>query len=132
MTQETITLIVAVVAVIVAVYAIYKASQAGVEITPGFLQEAVLSAVPIGQDFATVAQIAVNEAEQLKRTGKIASNDEAFDHALTIAKNYLPSLTPLESAKLIAAINAAVLVASALTAQINQAKAAVESKGTLK
>lgn len=125
MSTETITLIIAVVAGIVAVYAVYKASQAGTTITPSFLEGVVEASIPVGEDFATVATIAVNATEQLKREGKISTNDQAFNHALDIAKKYLPSLTPIENEKLIAAINAAVLVASALTSQIGQAKTAM-------
>lgn len=119
MSADTITLIVAVVALAAAGFAIYKLGRVPTvaELTP-----IVEQAIPIGQDFAEVAQIVVNEAEQLKRTGRIESNDAAFNYALNKAKAYFPALTPLDNEKLISAINGAVLVASALTAQINEAK----------
>lgn len=125
MSQETITVIVAVVAIAVALYAVYAAYQKTGTVTLGGVVDAVEEAVPVGQDFAKVAEIAVNAAEQLKRTGQLTDNKAAFDYALTIAQKYLPALDALDSEKLIAAINAAVLVASALTAQIEHAKSEV-------
>lgn len=126
MNTETTTLIVAVVALIVAGYAVYKMGRLPTvaELTP-----LVEKAVPVGQDFAAVAQIVVNEAEQLKRTGKLDSNDAAFAYALKKAKEYFPVLEPLEQDKLISAINASVLVASALTAQIESAKKNLPTTG---
>lgn len=117
--SETVTLIVAVVAIAMAGYSIWKLGH-----VPDFseLTAVVEDAVPVGQDFASVAQIVVNEAEQLKRTGAIPSNDAAFTYAFNKAKEYFPQLTSIDKDKLITAINSAVLVASALTAQIEQNK----------
>ena len=122
MDANWIILIVAAVALVTAGYAVYKLGRIP---TVTELVSSVEGGIPVGQDFAQVAEIAVNAAEQLKRQGKIATNDEAFNHALNIAKKYLPALTPIENEKMIAAINAAVLVASALTAQIEAAKTSI-------
>lgn len=103
--------------------AIYNLAQGKKPVSLEGVVTAVEEAIPIGQDFAKVAEIAVNAVEQLKREGKIATNDQAFNMAIDIAEKYLPGLDAIGNEKLIMAINAAVLVASSLTAQIEHAKA---------
>ena len=85
-------------------------------------------AVPLGQQIEKAAEIGVKAAEQLKREGKLPSNDAALHFAIDTAKKFLPVLEPIDDERLIAAINASVLAASALTAQIEQAKAQINSK----
>lgn len=97
-------------------YDLFRRSQAGetVLVTPPSLLEAVERYRPIAVELMEVAQVAVNATEQLKREGKIQSNDVAFNHAIDLVKKWIPDEWEVDNEDVIAAINSAVLVASAL------------------
>src|SRR5688572_28545 len=106
-----------VVTLLVAGYALYQSHQRGETIVPTTLVEAVKEAVPVTQQLQEIVQIAVNAVEQLRREGKITDNDAAFNRALDLAKKWIPDEWEVDNTDIIAAINAAVLVASALSNQ---------------
>lgn len=114
---DVIQTILIVLTVLLAGWAVYKAYQRGEEITPTTLVEATTTARPVAAELMEVVQIAVNSVEQLKREGKIRSNDVAFNHALDLAKKWIPDEWEVDNEDLINAINAAVLVASTLSEQ---------------
>lgn len=98
-------------------YAVYKANQGGKPITMTASLEAIKDATPIAVQAKEIVQIAVNAAEQLKREGSLKSNDEAFNHALDLTKQWIPPEWQLSNEDVINFINAAVLVSSALARQ---------------
>lgn len=104
---------------VVAGVALYKASQRGEikSFTPSTLVEAVQEARPIAIELKEIAQVAVSSVEQLRREGKIQDNDAAFNRALDLTKKWIPDEWEISNEDIVAAINAAVLVASALSRQ---------------
>lgn len=117
-TQVILILITAV----VALYAVYAAHQKGEVLTPGVVVNEVKAAQPVAVELMEVAQIAVNAVEELRRQGKIQSNDEAFNYALNYMKKWIPDEWEVDNEDIIATINAAVLVASAIREQIDSGK----------
>lgn len=113
---QTYLIIITVVVAIVAIVRSYMVTHT-VDLTPSTLVETIKEAQPVAKELMEVAQIAVNATEQLKREGKIASNDQAFNHALDLVKKWIPDQWEVDNEDIIAAINSAVLVASALSKQ---------------
>lgn len=87
------------------------------DLTPGVLADKVREEIPVAKQLMEVAQIAVNATEQLRRERQIQTNDEAFNHALDLVKKWVPDEWEISNADIVEAINAAVLVASALRTQ---------------
>jgi len=114
---DYLQIFVAVVALVVAGYAIYIATQQGKPVTLAGVVEEIKEAVPVALQAKEVVQIAVDTVEQLKRTGEIKTNDEAFNHALNLAKAWLPPDWRVSNEDIISFINAAVLTSSALARQ---------------
>ncbi len=115
--NDYLLIFVVVVTLAVAGYAVYVASQRGETLTPLVVAEAIKGAQPIALQAKEIVQIAVNATEQLKREGKIQSNDEAFNHALDLAKQWIPKEWQVSNQDIISFINSAVLVSSALARQ---------------
>lgn len=105
------------VGIVVAGYAVYVAHRNGQVVTLTGVVDAVKSAEPVALQAKEIVQIAVNSAEQLKREGSIKTNNEAFNHALDLAKQWIPPEWQVSNEDIINFINAAVLVSSALARQ---------------
>lgn len=115
--NDYVQILVVVVTLAVAGYAIYAASKRGEVVTVGGTLEAIKEAVPIALQASEIVQIAVNTVEQLKREGTIKTNDEAFNRALNLAKEWIPDEWEVPNEDIISFINAAVLTSSALARQ---------------
>lgn len=113
----------------VAGYALYQSHQSGEAITPTALVEHVKEAIPIAQQVQEIAQIAVNSVEQLRRERKITNNDVAFNRALDLTKKWLPKEWQVDNEDIIASINSAILVASALSKQAGRSSENVSTEG---
>lgn len=116
MEQETIQTILIVLTLLVAGYALFRKRET-IDIstlTPSAVLEEINSARPIAIELMEIAQVAVNSVEQLRREGKIQSNDVAFNTALDLIKKWVPDQWELDNEDIVNSINAAVLVASAL------------------
>lgn len=116
MEQETIQTILIVLTLLVAGYALFRKRET-IDIstlTPSAVLEEINSARPIAVELMEIAQVAVNSVEQLRREGKIQSNDVAFNTALDLIKKWVPDQWELDNEDIVNSINAAVLVASAL------------------
>lgn len=115
--NDYLQIFVVVVTLVVAGYAIYRATQNGTPITLSAAVEEIKEAVPVAIQAKEIVQIAVNSVEQLKREGSIKTNDEAFNHALNLAKQWIPDEWEVSNEDIINFINSAVLVSSALARQ---------------
>jgi len=127
LSQETLSVILILVVVAVGGYSLYLQYRQGKAITLPSVVATLEGAVPLSEELLKVATIAVQSAEQLKREGKIDSNDVAFNYALDFVKDWFPNAHDVSNEKIIAAINSAVLVASYLSNQIEASKSEVES-----
>lgn len=114
--SDTWQIFVVLVSLLLAGYAVYRSYQSGHAITLSNVAETLHEVQPTVADVKEVVQIAVDSAEQLKREGKI-TNEQAFNHALDLAKKWIPKEWQVDNEDIINAINAAVLVASALSKQ---------------
>lgn len=116
MTPETLNILLIVIVVVLAGFALFARQQRDPEatITPSVVLEEIKMARPLAVELAEIVQIAVNSVEQLRREGKIQSNDVAFNRALDIAKKWIPDEWEVDNEDLINTINSAVLVASSL------------------
>lgn len=117
MTPDQLNVILILITMGVAAFALYKAYSRGEGVTLSSAIEEIKEARPVALELMEIAQIAVNATEQLKREGKIEENDVAFSHALDLVKKWLPNSFRVDNEDIIAAINAAVLVASGLSKQ---------------
>lgn len=115
--NDYLQIFVVVVALAMAGYAIYTTTQKGQAVTLTGAVEAVKEAMPVALQAKEIVQIAVNATEQLKREGQIKTNDEAFNHALNLAKQWIPDEYEVSNEDIINFINSAVLVSSALARQ---------------
>lgn len=117
MTAEQLQLILILVTMGVAAFALYQSYRAGAKVTPSVVLEKLKEARPVAAQLMEIAQAAVNAVEQLRREGKISDNDIAFNHALDLVKKWVPDEWEIDNEDIISAINAAILVASALSRQ---------------
>lgn len=115
MDANTMTIVVSIIAVLIAAFAVWRSGR---PVTLQGVTTELAAAQPLAQELANVATIAVQSAEQLKRTGEIKSNDAAFNYALDFVKKWIPASSGIDNKDIIAAINSAVLVASYLADQI--------------
>ena len=115
--NDYLQIFVTVVTLAVAGYAIYAATQGGQTVTLTGAVESIKEAVPIALQAKEIVQIAVDTVEELKRNGKITDNDVAFNHALDLAKQWLPPEWQVSNKDITNFINAAVLTSSALARQ---------------
>lgn len=92
MTPEVIATIISVVALVIAAYAIYQARKAGTPITGALLTATLEQSQATATEIATIVKAGVFAAEQLKSTGKLDSNNAAFQYALKFAQKMLPDL----------------------------------------
>lgn len=122
MDAQTLNVILIVLTVIVAAYALYQRHKAGEAIEAGGVVTELKAAQPLAQELMTVATIAVQAAEQLKNTGKLPDNNAAFEYAVSFIKKWIPAAEGIDNEDIKAAIESAVLVASALTEQIKNLK----------
>lgn len=102
---------------VVAGYALYKSHQNDTQITPMLLAETVQEAIPVAKQLQEIAQLAVNSVEQLRRERKITDNNIAFRTAIERTKKWLPAEWQVDNEDIVAAVNGAILVASALSRQ---------------
>lgn len=121
MSSETWNVILIILVVLVAVYAGYQQYRRGEAFTVEGVAHTLEASIPFASELIEVSQIAVNEAELMKKNKQI-TNEEAFNHALNVIKGWSPQLAGIENSKIISAINSAVLVASALSHQIGADK----------
>lgn len=119
MTSETLNVILIILVVLVGAFGVYQKVKRGETVTAGTVVNTIKAAQPLAQELINVATIAVNSAEQLKNTGKIGSNDEAFDYALNFVKKWIPAASGIDNADIKAAIEGAVLVANFMSEQIS-------------
>lgn len=117
MEASQVQMLMILVTLVVAAFALYRSFQRGETVTLTQGIETIKSSIPIAQQVMEVAQIAVNSVEQLRREGKITDNDVAFNRALDLTKGWIPQEWQVENKDIIASINAAILVASALSRQ---------------
>jgi hypothetical protein len=117
MSVDTVQALMIIATVLVAGYSLYIAYRNGQSVTLSGVVESVREAQPIVVQLREIAQVAVDATEQLKRTGEIKTNDEAFNHALNLIKQWVPDEWEVGNQDIISAINASVLVASALAKQ---------------
>lgn len=103
----------------------YMAYRSTRKVTVEGVLETVKESVPIAQELATVAKIAVESAEQMKRDGTLRTNDAALNYAIDYVQKWFPATETITNEQIIGAINAAVLTASAISAQITAAKQSV-------
>lgn len=118
MSAETLNVVMIILVVVVGAFGVYQMYKRGETITAGTVVNTIKAAQPLAQELISVATIAVNSAEQLKNTGKIGSNDEAFNYALNFVKKWIPATAGVDNADIKAAIEAAVLVANFMSDQI--------------
>jgi hypothetical protein len=116
-TTDQLLVATVVISLVVAGFSLWKSYQANNVVTLTGVVDEIKSAEPIAKQILEVVQIGVNAAEQLKREGKLATNDDALNYALDYAKQWLPKEWNLSNHDIIEAINAAVLVSSALACQ---------------
>lgn len=117
MTQDQFQTILILATLAVAVFALIKRSHALEPITLNAAVEEIKEAVPVVMEVKEIAQLAVNSVEQARREGLITDNNVAFREAYSRAKKWIPDEWEVADEDLVAAINAAVLVASALSKQ---------------
>lgn len=117
MTTDQVQLFLIIATILVAGFALYRSYAMGNLITLSGAVDTIKGSVPVAQELQEIVQIAVNSVEQLKREGKIDSNDVAFNHALDLVKKWVPKEWHVDNEDIFAAINAAVLVSSALARQ---------------
>lgn len=122
MSPETLNVVLVVIVVFLAGYALYVRHKKGELTDASTLVATIENQIPFATELTEVAQIVVNEIEQSAREGHFISNDEKFNRALDLVKKWRPEFAKIDNAKVIAAIKSAVLVASALTHQIDAAK----------
>jgi hypothetical protein len=115
MSSETTAIVVSVIAIVIAAVTFFRRGE---PVTIQGVTDSLEDAIPLASQLAQVAEIAVQSAEQLKRTGQIQSNDEAFNYALSFVKKWIPATEGIDNEDIIAAINSAVLVASYMADQI--------------
>jgi hypothetical protein len=111
MDTQTILIIIVVIVAAISLWIALK-NKSG-ELTPVVVANTVRESVPVAKELMEIVQIGVNSAEQLKREGKILTNDVAFNHVLDYIKRWVPDEWEVSNEDIITAINAAVLVASA-------------------
>lgn len=92
MSPTLIATIVSIVAIVIALYAVIRAHEAGEAITPSMLTATLEDANSTATEIATIVKAGVFAAEQLKATGKLDSNNAAFQYALKFSKKMLPDL----------------------------------------
>lgn len=132
MTTETWNVVLVLIIVALAGYALYARYKAGKTTDLSTLVATVENQIPFATELAEVAEIVVNEIEQAVREGVVISDEDKFNRALDMVKKWRPEFAEIDNHKVAAAIKSAVLVASALTHQLNAAKAQVaeaERKG---
>lgn len=117
MTGEQWQIVLIFVSLVIAGFALYRSFQAGNQITLSGAVEEIKSSVPVALELKEIAELAVGSVEQLRREGKIQDNDVAFNRALDLVKKWIPAEMHVDNEDILAAINAAVLVASALSRQ---------------
>lgn len=88
-TAEWITLIVAFVAIALSTLAYYRSDK---PVTVEGVQEAIVSGKTLAAELAEVATMAVASAQQLKDSGKIDTNQKAFNHAFDYINQWFPAL----------------------------------------
>lgn len=115
--NDYVQIFVVVVTLAVAGYAVYVATKRGETVTLSGVVENIKEAVPIALQASEIVQVAVNTVEQLKRDGTINDNDEALNHALNLAKQWIPPEWQVSNEDIIRFIKAAVLTSSALARQ---------------
>ncbi len=112
--------IIALVLAIIAVVAVFMGRRE--EPTPVNIGSALDKIRPLASELETVAMTIVQANEQRKREGKL-TNSEAYESALNYVRGWFPVSVGITNDQIIAAINSAILIASAATAQIEASKA---------
>lgn len=107
---------------LVAGFALYKAYQHGTVLTPVEIADQVKAARPIAIEISEIAQIAVNSIEELRRQGKIVDNKEALSRAFDLTRKWIPDEWEISNEDIFSALDAAILVASALRTQADPLK----------
>lgn len=118
MNADNYQVILIVITLFVAGFSLYRSYKQGETITLTGAVGEIKNAQPDAVKLMEIAQIAVNAVEQLRREHKITSNDVAFNYALSYIKKWIPDGWEIDNEDIIAAINAAVLVASFMSDQI--------------
>lgn len=118
MSSETLNIILIILVVVVAGIAVYQKSKRGEAIGGELVVSEVKQAIPVAQELIAIATVGVQAAEQLKNTGKLPSNDAAFDYALNFVKKWIPATAGVDNADIKAAIESAVLVANFMSDQL--------------
>lgn len=111
--------------VISAVVAVYLFVSRKTPVTATNVTTAVESVQPLADQVERAATIVVQAIEQARRKGKLDKMPE-YSELLNRVRGWLPVNVEPTNDQVIDAINSAILVASALTNQINAAKATVQ------
>lgn len=88
-TAEWITLLAAIAAIALSALAYYRS---GKPVTVEGVQEAIVAGTSLAAELAEVATMAVASAQQLKDSGKIDTNEAAFNHAFDYINKWFPAL----------------------------------------
>jgi len=88
---ELIAIAAGIIALLVAVIAYQRSGQAW---SVQGVTETLEAAQPLAQQIEEVATVVVAGIEQLKETGKIQTNDEAFQEAMTHLEEWFPDVDP--------------------------------------
>lgn len=88
-TPEIIALVAGIVAVVIAIVA-YRRSGAAISLEG--VQESYVSVQSMAAELEKVGLMAVASAQQLKESGKITTNSEAYNHAFDYINRWFPAL----------------------------------------
>lgn len=90
-TSEIIALVTGIIALVVAGLAYWRSGQ---PLTLQGVQEIATDTAALAADLTEVAQVAVAASQQLKESGKIASNEAAFQNAVNHVESWYNTFAP--------------------------------------
>lgn len=108
------------VTLVVAGYALYRSHQRGEVINVAGVVSELKEAILPAKEVMDVISVAVQAAEQMKRDGRINTNDEAFNYVMDYAVRKIPKEWGITKEDIVMAIDAAVLASSALAKQAGE------------
>lgn len=120
--EQWISIAALVVAVVVGIFVFV---QRDTPFTATAVGEAIQRVQPTAIELETVANIIVGANEQRKREGEL-TNEQAYHDALNTMRGWWGRDVPFTNDQILRAINSAILIASAATAQINMSKSVVD------
>lgn len=113
---------------LLAAFALYKIYQGGGSVSATEIADQIKAARPIAIEISEIAQVAVNATEELRRQGKITENKVALSHAFDLTRKWIPDEWEISNEDIFSALDAAILVASALRNQADSLKSGYSLK----